>query len=96
MHGKTSVIEHDGLGVFARQAPSFRATRYHSLIVDESTLPADLMVSARAGSDNAIMGVRHGALPIEGVQFHPESILTDEGITLFRSFVERVGEPARD
>src|SRR3954463_10393151 len=79
MHGKTSTIEHDGRGVFSGIAGPFVASRYHSLIVAENGLPRDLEVSARAGEHGAIMGLRHRRLPIHGVQFHPESILTGEG-----------------
>jgi anthranilate synthase component 2 len=88
MHGKTSTIEHDGLGVFTGIDGSFVASRYHSLIVADAGLPADLIVSARTREDRIIMGLRHRTLPIHGVQFHPESILTTEGRHILRNFVE--------
>ena len=94
MHGKTSTIEHDGRGVFAERPGAFAATRYHSLVVDEATVPETLVVSARAADDGSVMGVRHVSLPIEGVQFHPESVLTEEGLALFRSFLDGVRVPA--
>jgi len=90
MHGKTSSIIHDGTGVFENIAPGFTATRYHSLIVDEATLPAELLVTARSADDGYVMGVRHAELLVEGVQFHPESILTADGIELFRNFTRQV------
>jgi len=88
MHGKTSTIEHDGRGVFAGIAGPFEASRYHSLVVAGQSLPADLIVSARAREDGTIMGLRHRRWPVHGVQFHPESILTAEGRTILRNFVE--------
>ena len=78
MHGKTSPIEHDGRGIFAGLGSPFDATRYHSLIVDRDSLPACLEVSAWT-AEGEVMGLRHAKLPVEGVQFHPESILTLEG-----------------
>ncbi|THV26516.1 anthranilate synthase component II [Glycomyces paridis] len=86
MHGKTSIVEHDGRGVFTGAPVPFHATRYHSLIVVEDTLPAELEVTARSADDGYVMGVRHRELPIEGVQFHPESILTEAGMGLFAAF----------
>lgn len=86
MHGKTSLIEHDGRGVFANVPNPFEATRYHSLIVVEDTLPDFLEVSART-KDAEVMGLRHKDYPLEGVQFHPESILTLEGKSLIRNFL---------
>jgi anthranilate synthase/aminodeoxychorismate synthase-like glutamine amidotransferase len=86
MHGKTSSVQHDGRGVFRGVSQPFVAGRYHSLIVGEP-LPADLEVSART-DDGTIMGVRHKAFPIHGVQFHPESVLTTEGRRLLRNFLE--------
>ena len=88
MHGKTSTIEHDGKGVFAGIDGPFVAARYHSLVVADDRLPADLIVSARAREDHAIMGLRHRTRPVHGVQFHPESILTAEGRHILRNFVE--------
>jgi len=86
MHGKTSHIHHDGRGVFAGLPQDFEATRYHSLVVLDDGLPSELEVSARA-EDGEIMGLRHRRLPVEGVQFHPESILTAEGKALLRNFL---------
>ncbi len=86
MHGKTSPIGHDGRGVFRGLPPGFEATRYHSLVVLESSLPADLEISARA-DDGEIMGLRHRRYPVEGVQFHPESILTGQGKALLANFL---------
>jgi anthranilate synthase component 2 len=85
VHGKAFPVTHDGRGVLAGLPNPFRATRYHSLIVDEATLPADLMVTAR--TDTLPMGIRHRTRPIEGVQFHPESILTSHGPALIATFV---------
>jgi anthranilate synthase component 2 len=87
MHGKTSTIEHDGKGVFQGISGPFVASRYHSLVVAEESLPRDLEVTARTKEDAAIMGLRHRRLPIHGVQFHPESILTGEGKTILRNFL---------
>jgi anthranilate synthase/aminodeoxychorismate synthase-like glutamine amidotransferase len=86
MHGKTSAITHDGQGVFRDLPSPFLATRYHSLAVLEADFPAELMTSARA-EDGEIMGLRHRRYPVEGVQFHPESILTDQGKALLRNFL---------
>lgn len=88
MHGKTSSIHHDGAGVFVGLPDPFQATRYHSLVIEEQSMPACLVVSARS-EDGEIMGVRHRELPIEGVQFHPESILTEVGKSLLRNFLEQ-------
>ncbi|MCU1596980.1 MAG: anthranilate synthase component [Actinomycetota bacterium] len=90
MHGKTSIIDHDGAGVFDGIAPGFLATRYHSLIVEESTIPPELIVTAHSRDDGYVMGLRHADVLVEGVQFHPESILTADGIELFRNFTKRV------
>jgi len=87
VHGKTSDIDHDGKTVFRGLTSPFTATRYHSLIVEESTLPDCFEVSARS-TDGLIMGIRHNMYPIEGIQFHPESILTKVGKHLLRNFVE--------
>jgi anthranilate synthase/aminodeoxychorismate synthase-like glutamine amidotransferase len=92
MHGKTSTIEHDGLGVFRGIEGPFVATRYHSLVVVNDGLPDALVVSARTLEDGTIMGLRHRTWPVHGVQFHPESILTAEGRRILRNFLdERVG-----
>jgi len=87
MHGKTSTIEHDGKGVFRGIPGPFVASRYHSLVVAEPSMPADLEVTARTKEDGVVMGLRHRRLPIHGVQFHPESILTGEGKTILRNFI---------
>ncbi len=88
MHGKTSMIRHDGRGVFAGLADPFEATRYHSLIVPEATLTDDLVATAWAADDGSeVMGLRHRRFPIHGVQFHPESFLTDAGIDLLKNFL---------
>jgi anthranilate synthase/aminodeoxychorismate synthase-like glutamine amidotransferase len=88
MHGKTSIVEHDGKGVFAGLREPFVASRYHSLAVEEAGLPADLEITARAREDGVIMGLRHRKYPVHGVQFHPESILTAEGRRMLRNFLE--------
>jgi len=87
-HGKTSWIQHDGKGVFQRLSTPFEATRYHSLVVDPATLPDDLQVSATS-EDGTIMGLRSLDGEIEGVQFHPESVVTAEGMNLLQNFVNR-------
>jgi anthranilate synthase/aminodeoxychorismate synthase-like glutamine amidotransferase len=88
IHGKTSTVEHNRHGVFAGLSPSFQAGRYHSLVVDEQTLPADLEVTARTKEDGLVMGLTHRTFPIHGVQFHPESVLTHEGRRILRNFLE--------
>lgn len=87
MHGKTSDVEHDGKTIFRGIASPTTCTRYHSLIVEEKGLPADLEVSART-ADGTIMGLRHRRFPVEGVQFHPESVLTADGKRLILNFLE--------
>ncbi len=87
-HGKTSPIRHDGKGVFRGTENPFEATRYHSLVADRRRLPDALQVSAESLDDHEIMGVRHREYPIEGVQFHPESILTTPGHRLIQNFLE--------
>jgi anthranilate synthase/aminodeoxychorismate synthase-like glutamine amidotransferase len=88
MHGKTSVIEHDGRGVFSGLASPIEASRYHSLVVDPNGLPDVLEVSARSRGDGIIMGLRHRTWPLQGVQFHPESILTSDGRRMLRNFLD--------
>ncbi|WP_029922541.1 anthranilate synthase component II [Nevskia soli] len=92
MHGKTSLIHHEGKGVFTGLPSPFTATRYHSLIVERASLPAEFQVTAwtqhEDGSVDEIMGLRHKTLPIEGVQFHPESILTEHGHDMLKNFLE--------
>jgi anthranilate synthase component 2 len=87
MHGKTSRVEHDGRTIFKGVASPMTATRYHSLIVQEDSLPATLEVSARS-EDGIIMALRHKDGPVEGVQFHPESVLTENGSTLIKNFLK--------
>ncbi|EFE72458.1 anthranilate synthase II [Streptomyces viridosporus ATCC 14672] len=87
MHGKTSRVRHDGRGLFEGMPDGFRATRYHSLVVIEDTLPAELEVSARSLDDGYVMGLRHRTLPLESVQFHPESIRTEGGMRMIKNFV---------
>ena len=94
MHGKTSEVHHRGEGVFAGLPQPFTATRYHSLVIEQASLPECLEVTAWTeeadGSVEEIMGVRHRELAVEGVQFHPESILTDQGHHLLRNFLDRI------
>jgi len=87
MHGKTSKITHDGKGVYEGLSNPFEATRYHSLIVKEETLPPYLKVVSRTQDMNEVMGIRHIEWPLEGVQFHPESFLTTEGVKLLQNFL---------
>lgn len=90
MHGKRSVVRHDGAGIYAGVASPLVATRYHSLVIDPATIPDCLEVTAES-DDGAVMGVRHREFPIEGVQFHPESILTPEGDRLVANFLSGTG-----
>ena len=87
MHGKTSPIEHTGVGVFSGLPSPLTATRYHSLVLDPATVPDCLEITATSGEGDVVMGIRHRSLPIEGVQFHPESILTATGHDLLRNFL---------
>mgnify|MGYP001495323633 FL=1 len=93
MHGKLSAIHHSGVGVFEGLPSPYQATRYHSLVIDPSTLPQSLEVTAwtedESGKLEAIMGVRHRSLSVEGVQFHPESILSEHGHSLLKNFLAR-------
>ncbi len=89
MHGKTSLVEHDGATIFQGLPQPMTCTRYHSLIVDEDSVPAELEVSARVAGEGTIMALRHRSLPIEGVQFHPESVLTDHGKQLIGNFLRQ-------
>jgi anthranilate synthase component II len=94
MHGKTSEVHHDGLGLFSGLPNPFVATRYHSLVVDPNSVPKDLLVTATS-PDGVIMGLRHRELPVEGVQFHPESVLTVSGPALLGNFLAQLsGVPA--
>jgi anthranilate synthase component II len=87
LHGKTSLVEHDGRGLFAGLKGAFPAGRYHSLAVSETGWPGALEIAARAADDGVVMALRHRAWPLHGVQFHPESILTGEGRHLLRNFL---------
>ena len=88
MHGKTSLITHDSSGIFAGLPSPLRVARYHSLVIAPETVPGDLEVAARTQEDGTIMAVRHRTYPVHGVQFHPESVLTEEGRTLLRNFMD--------
>ena len=88
MHGKTSIIQHDGKGVFAGLPQGLEVMRYHSLIADAASLPACLEVSARAGDTGEVMGLRHREYPIEGIQFHPESFATQGGHEMLKNFLD--------
>jgi anthranilate synthase component 2 len=88
MHGKTCTVEHDAKGVFAGITTAFQASRYHSLVVSEDGWPGDLEICARSKEDGLVMALRHRKWPLHGVQFHPESILTNEGRRILRNFLE--------
>ena len=92
VHGEASEITHDGAGLLAGMPPNFMAARYHSLAIDPETLPAEFRVTAMSEVDRVIMGIRHVSLPLEGVQFHPESVLTPEGPHLLANFLRQAGE----
>ena len=92
VHGEASAVAHDGAGLLAGMPEEFRAARYHSLCVDAATLPAELFVTARSLDDDVVMGLRHAMLPMEGVQFHPESVLTLDGPHLLANFLRLAGE----
>jgi anthranilate synthase component II len=94
MHGKTSLIHHNSAGVFRGLPNPFRATRYHSLVIQPGSLPEQLEVTART-EEGVIMGVRHLDVAVEGVQFHPESIMTDDGMALMQNFLELVSVSSR-
>jgi anthranilate synthase component 2 len=91
MHGKTSPVEHDGQGVFEGAPRPLTVTRYHSLVIREPAAP--LVVTATSTDDGCVMGVRHESLDVEGVQFHPESVMTQDGMRLFRNFLARAEAP---
>jgi anthranilate synthase/aminodeoxychorismate synthase-like glutamine amidotransferase len=93
MHGKTSLVEHDGRGVFSGLPGPFAAGRYHSLMVADQEWPASLEVAARAADTGTVMGLRHREWPMHGVQFHPESVLTADGRHLLRNFLELTSRP---
>ena len=88
IHGKTSKVVHDGRGVFRGLSEPFQAGRYHSLVISNTSVPADLEVAARTQDDGIIMAVRHRTHPVHGVQFHPESVLTDEGRKILQNFLD--------
>ena len=92
VHGEASEVTHDGAGLLEGMPPSFMAARYHSLAIDPSTLPPELRVTAMSEVDRVIMGIRHVSLPLEGVQFHPESVLTPQGPHLLANFLRQAGE----
>jgi anthranilate synthase/aminodeoxychorismate synthase-like glutamine amidotransferase len=92
VHGEASPVEHDGMGLLSGMTPGFTAARYHSLCVDPATLPVELIATAHSAGDRVLMGVRHASLPMEGVQFHPESVLTPEGPHLLANFLRLAGE----
>ncbi len=92
LHGKTSIVTHDGVGVFTDIPSPFTATRYHSLAVEEATVPAELEITARTES-GVVMALRHRELSIEGVQFHPESVLTEHGYQLLANWLVNCGDP---
>ncbi|MEU3554496.1 aminodeoxychorismate/anthranilate synthase component II [Streptomyces fragilis] len=92
LHGKTSLVEHEGRGVFAGLPSPFTATRYHSLAADPVTVPAELEVTART-ADGIVMGLRHRELAVEGVQFHPESVLTEHGHRMLANWLAECGDP---
>jgi anthranilate synthase/aminodeoxychorismate synthase-like glutamine amidotransferase len=92
VHGEASAVSHDGLGLLAGMPQDFPAARYHSLCVDPATLPADFYVTATSPEDGVVMGIRHRTLPLEGVQFHPESVLTPDGPHLLANFLRLAGE----
>ncbi|RYG48176.1 aminodeoxychorismate/anthranilate synthase component II [bacterium] len=89
MHGKASLVSHDGKGLFEGMPNPFRAIRYHSLIVTRESMPKGFFTTAQSEDDHEIMGLRHETLPIEGVQFHPESVLTEQGFRIVENFVRR-------
>jgi anthranilate synthase/aminodeoxychorismate synthase-like glutamine amidotransferase len=92
MHGKASLVSHDGKGLFRGMPNPFRAIRYHSLVVTRESIPPGFEVTATSEDDGEVMGMRHKSKPIEGVQFHPESVLTEQGIRIVENFVNQVRE----
>jgi anthranilate synthase/aminodeoxychorismate synthase-like glutamine amidotransferase len=92
VHGEAAEVTHDGAGLLEGMPPAFMAARYHSLCVDPATLPDELRVTAMSESDRVVMGLRHTSLPLEGVQFHPESVLTPQGPHLLANFLRQAGE----
>ncbi len=92
VHGEAAAVTHDGAGLLEGMSPEFMAARYHSLCVDPATLPPELRVTAMSEEDQVVMGLRHVSLPMEGVQFHPESVLTPQGPHLLANFLRQAGE----
>ena len=92
VHGEAAEVTHDGAGLLEGMPPAFMAARYHSLCVDAATLPPELRVTAMSEEDQVVMGLRHVSLPLEGVQFHPESVLTPDGPHLLANFLRQAGE----
>ncbi len=92
VHGEAAEVTHDGAGLLEGMPPAFMAARYHSLAVDAATLPPEIRISAMSETDRVVMGIRHVSLPMEGVQFHPESILTPQGPHLLANFLRQAGE----
>ena len=92
VHGEAAAVTHDGAGLLEGMPPEFMAARYHSLCVDATTLPPELRVTAMSEEDQVVMGLRHVSLPLEGVQFHPESVLTPQGPHLLANFLRQAGE----
>jgi len=92
VHGEAAEVTHDGSGLLEGMPPAFMAARYHSLCVDAATLPAELRITAMSEVDRVVMGLRHVSLPLEGVQFHPESVLTPDGPHLLANFLRQAGE----
>jgi para-aminobenzoate synthetase component 2 len=92
VHGEAAEVTHDGAGLLEGMPPAFMAARYHSLCVDAATLPDELRVTAMSEEDQVVMGLRHVSLPLEGVQFHPESVLTPQGPHLLANFLRQAGE----
>jgi anthranilate synthase/aminodeoxychorismate synthase-like glutamine amidotransferase len=92
VHGEAAEVTHDGAGLLEGMPPAFMAARYHSLCVDPATMPADFRVTAMSESDRVVMGMRHVSKPMEGVQFHPESVLTPQGPHLLANFLRQAGE----
>src|SRR5215207_10719176 len=92
VHGEATEVTHDGAGLLEGMPPAFMAARYHSLCVDATTLPPELRVTAMSEDDQVVMGLRHVSLPLEGVQFHPESVLTPQGPHLLANFLRLAGE----
>jgi len=92
VHGEAAAVTHDGAGLLEGMPPEFMGARYHSLCVDAATLPPEIRVTAMSEEDQVVMGLRHVSLPLEGVQFHPESVLTPEGPHLLANFLRQAGE----